>query len=121
MANELTLSASLKYEKGTRKVDVGKSGVQLDVAGTDHVTFTQTVGTTEEALKLIDAGTPGYCFIRNLDSANFVEIRAASAGDDCIKIPAGGIALFMLGSDATAPYAIADTAEVELEVTIIEA
>ena len=119
MANELTLSATMKFTKGERKVSVARSGLQLDVAGTDYIQKTQTIGTSAEALVLGDIGTPGYMFVRNLDSTNFVEIRHGADGADVVKVRAGGIALFELASST--PYAIADTASVEIEVAMIEA
>ena len=119
MANELTISASLKYQKGDRKLDVAKSGVQIDVTGTDFIQKTQTVGTSVEDLDLGDIGTPGYMFVRNLDATNFVSIRHGASGDNVVKVRSGGIALFELASND--PQAIADTAAVEIEYTIIEA
>lgn len=119
MANELTISATLKYKKGDRKVEVGKSGIQLDVTGTDFIQKTQTVGTNVEDLDLGDIGTPGYMFVRNLNSTNFVSIRHGASGDNVVKVRAGGVALFELAS--ADPQAIADTAAVEIEYTIIEA
>lgn len=119
MANELTLSASIKFVKGNVSVSTAKSGVQLDVAGNDFVTKTQNVGTSEEALDLGDITTPGYVMIRNLDSTNFVSIRPATGAANLIKVPAGGIALFMC--EASAPFVIANTAAVQIEYTMIEA
>jgi hypothetical protein len=119
MANELTLSASIKFVKGSVSVSQGKSGVQLDVAGDDFVTKTQNVGTSEEALNLGDLSTPGYVLVRNLDTTNFVSVRSGTAAANLIKIPAGGIALFMC--EAAAPFVIANTAAVKIEYTMIEA
>ncbi|MEM6362815.1 MAG: hypothetical protein AAF745_00200 [Planctomycetota bacterium] len=121
MANELTVSSTLKYQKGSRSVSAGKSGIQLDVAGTDHIRASQIVGTSEEALDIGGITTPGYCFVRNLDSANFVRIRPATGVSDLIEVPPGGIALFKFAGNITAPFVIADTGEVEIEYTIIEA
>lgn len=120
MANELTLSVSLRYAKGSRKpVKAGKSGVQLDVSGSDYYEATQSIGTSAEALGIGDITTPGYMYVHNLDATNFVEIRHGASGDDVVKVRAGGIALFELTT--TTPFAIADTAAVEIEYTIIEA
>lgn len=119
MSNELILSASLKFAKGERRVNVAKAGVQLDVAGTDFIQKTQTIGTSVEDMDLGDIGTPGYMFVRNLDATNFVSIRHGASGDNVVKIRAGGIALFELASSD--PQAIADAASVEIEYTVIEA
>jgi hypothetical protein len=119
MANELTLSASIKFAKGSISVSEGKSGVQLDVAGDDFVTKTQNIGTSEEPLNLGDISTPGYVLMRNTDATNFVSVRSGSGAANLIKIPAGGIALFMC--EASAPHVIANTAAVKIEYTMIEA
>ena len=119
MAKELTLSASLKFTKGSVNISQARSGVQLDVAGDDFVTQTQTVGVTEEALDLGDLGTLGYVLIRNLDTTNFVSVRSGTGAANLVRVPAGGIALFMLAS--AAPFVIANTAAVKIEYTMIEA
>jgi len=119
MANELTLSASVKFLKSDTNVDFAKAGVLLDVAGGDYVKRTQTVGTSEEALGLGDLTTPGYMLIYNSDSTNYVKIRSGTGAGDLIRVPAGGIALFYC--EATAPYIIANTASVVVEYLLVEA
>ena len=119
MANELTLTATLKFDKSTKSADVGKTGLQLDVTGGDYITKTQVVGTSQEAIVIGEITTPGYMFIRNLDATNYIEIRDGSSGADVVKVRAGGVALFELAT--ATPFAIANTASCEVEYTIIEA
>jgi hypothetical protein len=119
MANELTIAASLRFVKGDSNELFNKSGIQLDVSGTDYVKLTQTVGTSEEALSLGDLTTPGYALIYNRDSTNFVSVRSGTGADNLVKVPAGGIALFMI--EASAPFVIADTASCQIEMLLIEA
>jgi len=119
MANELTIGASLKFSKGGVEADVRGTGIQLDVAGSKKTELTQTVGTAEEPLLLGDIAAPGYCLMKNLSSVNPVHIRPGTGENNLITVRAGGIALFQLA--ATAPYIIADTAAVDVELTIIEA
>lgn len=119
MANELTLSASLKFVKGVKNASFGKSGIQLDVAGKNYALKTQTIGTSEEAIALGDVATPGYILVYNSDSTNFVSIRSGTGAANLVKIPAGGVALF--DCEASAPYAIADTAAVDIEYLLVEA
>lgn len=119
MANELTLNASLNFTKGTRKVLISKANIQVDVAGTDFVHMTQTIGTSAEALDLGDITTPGYIFIFNRDTTNFIEVRDGASGADVVKVGPGKVALFELAT--ATPNAIADTAAVEVEYVIIEA
>lgn len=119
MANELTVTANLKFIKGESNVFFAKSGVSLDVAGTDYVKRTQTVGTSEEALGLGDLTTPGYILIFNRDSTNFISVRPGTGENNLVKIRAGGIALFEC--EATAPFVIANAANVQVEYLLIEA
>ena len=119
MANELTLTANLKFEKSTKSAEAGKAGLQIDVAGGDYIAKTQSVGTSQEAIVIGEITTPGYMFIRNLDGTNYVEIRDGSSGADVVKVRAGGVALFELAT--ATPFAIANTSAVEIEYTIIEA
>lgn len=118
MADELTISALLRFTKGTKDVSFSDQSQQFDVTGTDYIQGTQTVGTSEEALAKGDITTPGYVFIRNLDATNFVKVRGATGGVDCVKIKAGEFALFRFAG--TAPFVIADTASCEIEYLLIE-
>ena len=120
MANEITLTAALKFLKGDTDTSFSKSGLLIDVAGTDYVRMTQQVGVSEEALDLGGLSTLGYILMFNLDSTNFVEIRPATGVADMIKILAGECALFRMADGVTAPFVIADTAIVQVEYLMIE-
>jgi hypothetical protein len=119
LANELTITASLSFSKGEFSALLNKTGIQLDVAGEDYVEMSQLVLVTEAALDLGAITTPGYILMYNPDTTNFVEIRPATGVADCVKIPAGGIALFM--NAAVAPFIISDTASVRVYYLLIEA
>lgn len=116
MADELKITLSVRF---------GKSGTLVNETYTDSVTVSgttflhnrQQVGTTEEALLLGDAAAGGYCFMVNRDVTNYVEVRLPGTGaaNDGIRLKAGECALFRLGSDATAPFIIANTAPVNVE------
>jgi hypothetical protein len=120
MANEITVSGSMTFQKGNVSASMGKSGVRADVAGTKYAEFVQEIGTSAEALELGDVGTPGYVMIENLDATNFVSLRPTSSSADMIKILPGEFAgPFMLA--AAAPFAIANTAAVKIRCLLIEA
>ncbi len=119
MSNELTVTGIVRFDNGSISVDFGKASIKLDVSGDKYVHRIQEIGTSEEAIGLGDLGTPGYAIFFNRDSTNFVEIRPATGVADLVKLKAGEIAVFRITSDAT-PYAIADTAAVDLEYLIIE-
>lgn len=118
MANELALSATLRFSSGNYLVERQYSGL-FTVTGTDMTTGTQLIGTSEEALAFsADIATPGYLFVKNMDATNYVEIRNATGAASTIKLKAGEFALFRISG--TAPYAIANTAACRIEFVVIE-
>jgi len=119
MANELTVTISLSYEKGNDLIEFTKT-VQSDVAGDNTLRHVQNIGTSEEAITLGDVSAGGYWLFYNLDSTNFVEIRQATGIADLIRLDAGDITIFRLTDDATAPFGIADTAAINLLVIGID-
>lgn len=118
MADELTISAFMRFVKGAKDVQLSRQSQQFDVTGTAFIRGTQIVGTSEEALTKGEVSTPGCILIINLDPTNFVSIRAATGTANCIKIKPGEFALFRFA--ATAPFIIADTASCEVEYFLIE-
>lgn len=122
MADEITVSAALKGLRSDWSKGLDKIGLQFDMTGTKYQDGVQTVGITEEALDLGDVGTPGYVLLINLDTTNFVSIRPATGAANTIRLdPNFGLALFKLGSGATAPFAIADTAACRVQYLLLEA
>ena len=122
MANELTLSASIKFTKGTGDalMNVSKSYSDLvDVAGTEYYENIQSVGTSSEALLVSDIGTQGFVLLRNLDTTNFVNVSTDNSAhaNPCVKMKAGEIALFRANS---ALYLKADTAACRVAFLVVE-
>jgi hypothetical protein len=117
MANELTVSCSVRLNKNSREVNKSYGGVQIDVTGDNPITNIQNIGTSEEAIVVGDVGTAGYFMAKNLDDTNYVTIRAGAGVADLVKLKAGEVCLFRLAMNG--PYAIADTAACDLEVTVI--
>jgi len=121
MANELTIGASLSFTKGDSSLSVARGGLRVDVAGNKFIHNIQNINTSEEAIVLGDAGAGGYVFLENMDSTNYVEIRPATGGGQAlIRLLAGEIAMFRLAPGATAPFAQANTATVNLRVVIVQ-
>lgn len=121
MANEITLSGTLEYEDSElSEAILAITGKLASVSTKKFIHHKQNVGITEEALDLGELTALGWSMFVNRDSTNYVEIRSATgAGNDIIKLLAGEFALFRFGSDVTAPFAIANTAAVQLEYVII--
>ena len=121
MANELKITTQLRLSKGSVSLIIGTASHYVDVSGDHSIHRTQEVGfAAAEALDIGEITTVGYCWFRNLDADNFVEIGYDDSGfKNLIKLKAGEqCGPVRLGQDA--PYAQADTAAVDLEYVIIE-
>ena len=83
---------------------------------------TQTIGfAAHEAIVITDLTTVGWCYFRNRDATNFVQIGAdvAAAFVPVVRLNAGEACVFRM-SQALTPYAKADTAAVILECNILD-
>lgn len=121
MANELTVSASLSFTKGSITAALAKNGLQITITGTKKLENVQNIGTSEEALQLGDLGSAAGCWLLliNRDPTNYVNIRPATGVADMCKVMPGEPALFRVAG--AAPYAIANTAACNVEYVLIEA
>ena len=122
MANEITLKYSFSFTKNGQTLDAtsGLQTLQVNVTGDNALQHIQSIGTSEEAITLGDITVGGYCFFKNLDATNFIEIRQGTGASDLIQLKAGEFAIFRISPDATAPYAIADTAACDLFVAMVD-
>lgn len=124
MADELTLTVAFSYEKGTIPTFARTlaSDLGITVSGNRFHHNVQNISTSEEALGLGDLSSPfGWFFAVNRDSTNYLEIRSATgSGNDIIRLNAGECCALRLGSDISAPYAIANTAACDLEYVIFQ-
>lgn len=133
MANEITINLSLAFSKlgvtpnsgpGVAST-VGNSwtNLQFNMNGTTYQGGVVTnVATTATALVLGNVATAHYALFQNLDSTNYVTIfnGSGNAATAAIQLLAGDIALIPLVPGIT-PYALANTAAVELWYMIIGA
>lgn len=121
MANEITVSATLSYDDSeSDPIDLVVRLLQASVSSKLPARLKQNVGTSQEAINLGDVSAPGWAMFVNRDLTNFVELRVSSGGAKFAKLLPGEFALLRLGSGAQAPYAIADTAAVQLDVFILD-
>jgi hypothetical protein len=127
MANEIRYTAALEVVKNNithspptapRENAMAASPALADWSGTKKSAGIMSVATTEEAIPMGDVTSPGMAIFKNLDTTNFISIRAATALADLIKLKPGEVALFRL--QATAPFAIADTAACDMYYEIFE-
>lgn len=117
----ITLTTTLSVTLGSTSDSLSVSNLAVSVAGSRMIHNRQEIGTSEEALILGDVAAGGFLIIVNRDATNFVELRSGTSATDFVRLKPGEPALFRLSPDATAPYAIADTAACEVEYILVEA
>jgi len=124
MANEITASITLSVINGNASFSRKVSGQKFDQAASGGAGTQQEIGfAAHEAIDIGDVGTEGWCYFRNLDDTNFVEIGVdvAAAFKPMIRLEPGEFTVFRASPVAGATlYAQADTAAVQLEYHISE-
>jgi hypothetical protein len=119
MAQEITATGLLQFAKGgVQAINRQRAQAKFNVNGTRYICGVQTIGNTPEQLNLGEITTPGWYFLANLSTANFVTFRVGALGSDFLKLMPGE---FSVGRFATANiYAVADTASVDVEYMVVE-
>jgi len=73
MADEITINASIRVQKGNLDFQYQPGAYTVDMTGTGGPTPGYvTVGTTEESIAFSELGTQGWLMLKNLDSTNYV-------------------------------------------------
>lgn len=121
MANEITVEASLRFEKSGDQDGLDFGPATFTFTGTRSLKGRQSVGTSEEALILGEVTAGGMIHLRNMDATNFVSVRAAAGQTPFAKVGPGEVAQWRLHPSATAPTVQADTAACQIRYLILEA
>lgn len=118
MANEINVQIDLTATKNgvTFRQNVQKIA---DMAGDEMIQDVQQIGTTTEALTIVDVSTIGYVLLKNLDSTNFIELSTDNANTNKFSKLLPGDLVLLKASSATL-YATANTATCKLMVMAIE-
>lgn len=120
MANEISIAASLSCTISGLSVS-GSGSKSISIAGTEYLASVQTVGTSAEAVAMADVGTPGYLFVKNNDSTNFVyaSLNAApDASNSFAKLLPGEFLL--IPTRQTTIYLKADTSPCSCQIVLTE-
>jgi hypothetical protein len=97
----------------------GSRNTTLTMAGDQHLSNVQVVGTSWEAIQIGDVSTIGYVYARNQDATNFVQLALANDGSGIFaKLIAGDVAIFP--AQTATMYAKADTANCNVHFVVIE-
>lgn len=120
MANEIQVTTKLYVSKGGAQTANQTHNWTANMSGSDLLTATQVVGTTEEALDIgPDIGAPYIVEIANIDSTNYVEVGVAS-GVYFARILAGQTLFIPYVSSGITIYLKANTAAVSIVTTASE-
>lgn len=119
MANEITITAKLTATKSYLSVSKSQT-VNATLTGTAFANSVQNIGTTYEQLVVpAEVSSAGYCYFRNLDATNYVEVgvEVSAAFYPLIKLKPGEVAVARMSS--TTIFARANTAAVNLEFCLL--
>lgn len=123
MANELYWKLVGRYAPANASAvpaSVGTIETYDDQVGTDFVSGTQQIGTTEEQISWSsDIGDEGWMVIRNLDPTNYVQVGFAT-GVYGMRIYPGQFAVFP-AEPGLSIYVKANTAACQVQYFVYEA
>jgi hypothetical protein len=125
MANELTISASIDYDKNNHQLTFTPPVINVDVAGEQHSAGVQALTTTHEALVLneVGAAAQGWAWFRNIgtDASTHIKVgvnNADSSFTEVFNLVGGEFAIMRLGD--TALYAESSAGTLHLQYSILE-
>ena len=125
MADELTVSASIQYEKNNHQLSFTPDQQTITVAGEQHTAGVQALTTTHEALVLneVGASSQGWAWFRNIgtDTATHIKVGVDNSGSfvEVFTLQGGEFAIMRVGD--TALYAESSTGTLYLQYSILEA
>ena len=119
MAKEISLQAALAFlDSLGQSAEQPLLQLQIDSSTDKFVKGSLSVTTSEIAIPLGGMTQLGWAAFVNRDPTNYLELRVATSGSKFAKLLPGEPALVRLGSDAQAPYAIANSAPCKMEYLI---
>ena len=120
MANEIQVTTKLYSSKGGASTANATHNWTANMSGSDLITLTQVIGTTEESLSVgPDVGAPYAVELVNLDSTNYIEF-GFSTGTYVSRIPAGQSMLIPYVASGVTVYLKANTAACNILTTATE-
>ena len=125
MADELTVSASIQYEKNNHQLSFTPDQQVITVTGEQHSAGVQALTTTHEALGLneVGAAAQGWAWFRNIgtDTSTHIKVgvnNADSSFTEVFNLLGGEFAIMRLGD--TALYAESSSGTLYLQYSILE-
>ena len=121
MADEIAITILGTVTNGNFKDRIDHGQQRFDQAAIGAASNVVSVGTSEEDVTTGDISTLGWCFMRNLDSTNYVQYGPKSSGSMVAigRIEAGEIHAFRLEPGITLRW-VANTSAVLVDLRIYE-
>lgn len=122
MSSEITYTLSLAASKGGASIDSETISDTVDMSGANMATFTQAIGTSNEAVGFpADVSGVLHVVVTNLDATNYVELFYDNANTYLMsKLLAGESCAFRRVA-STALFARANTASCQVQVWACQA
>ena len=120
MANEITLSQRLSLDNLELLDDNNPGRIQITQTAAGMFKVVLSIGTTEESVTFTDISTPGICYLKNLDTTNYVQWGPATTVYQGRLKAADIPACFRLDNGATTLYLKANTAACKVLITVYE-
>jgi len=119
MADEVKVTAKIKVTNGNYISKIVPTEHSFDQAAAGAYDVVNNIGTTEESIGTFgDLTTEGWCYIRNLDATNYVQVGFSTTVYG-IRLEAGEMALFRCEPSLTL-YLKANTAACDVRVVVFE-
>lgn len=122
MANEITVTAQLRVIEGNLDTQrQGAANVQFDITGAKVDSGVQNIGTSEENIALVNVSNPAWCYIRNLDATNYVQVGQddTSVMKELIRLPPDGFTVFPMDAGLSALRCKANAAACDVYYVIV--
>lgn len=120
MANEITLNQRLQLSNGLLVDDNNPGRIQITQTTKTLFKAVVTIGTTEETVTYAELTTPGVCYLRNLDTTNYVQWGVATTVYTGRLKPSGIPACLNLDNSATTLYLKANTASCRVLIVVYD-
>lgn len=124
MADEASIVCSLSFTKNSMTEPVKVGGpFTVTVSGNVVSSGVVSVGTSAEAVPVGEVTSPGYLWVHNLDSTNYVKIRVSTGATVYFsRVLAGKQAVIPLDpTDAAAPYWLANSSACLVHFVLLSA
>lgn len=122
MPSEITYEMSFAASKGGAAIDSGTISDTIDMSGSNMATFTQAVGTSNEAIGFpSDVSGSLHVVVSNLDQTNYVELFYDNANTYLMSRLNGGESCSLRRVASTALFARANTAACQVQVWACQA